>query len=805
MTRSATLLALLLASTGLVSSQPAPFDMSPERGAPSEPAAQRPAPAAQPTPPAAAAPAPFVARPYTPTPAPKAAATPAAPQPVAAATTIDTALRRFVVPSERLSLTGEVDNQQWTIQLSAQEAEKATTLNLAYQNAIVVAPEASRLTVAINGVSVLEQPVQSPDGIRDVVVPLPAGLLRSGSNLISINAYQRHRTDCTIDSTYELWSEIAPERTYLSFGDTTRRFERLEDVASIGVDAEGKTRFNIIAPGIDVAPATKPVLRLAEGLAVYANMPNQSVHIMQETAAKAGPGSLNIVIGLPADIEQVVSKVPNGAAISPTISFVDDPKTGDGTMIVTGPTWQAIGAAVDTITTPVDRPVTTQRTALSTQAWHYPDAPIFFTGGMQSFAKLGATTQEFGGRRFKTKVVVGIPSDFYANDYGEARILLDAAYTAEVLPGSHIDVYVNGNIASTLPITNTGGAILRQLPISVTMRHFRPGANTISIEALLRTAADEACTPGVADAEQGRFVLFDTSNFEMPNFARMAQIPNLAGLAGTGFPYNRSPDAIPVVIDGGGTASMSTAATILAKMSVAAGRPLPIEPVSSMEMIGQRDAIFFGPISRFQPEVLTQVGIAPQSRVAWGEDTALPQADVDLQQTTATFEKWRDQLSNAGWRGQVGSFQEWLNRNFDITFDSLRLTPRQAADFTPSAETSLLVAQRPAPDEQHVWTMVTAPTADALWEGAEGLAQTPQWNKVGGEMALFNATEQSTTTRAVSTFKFRPTEPLTAGNLRLVAANWLSGNILSFAAALFVACMLLGVATLLLLQNLGRR
>ncbi|MFC5037387.1 cellulose biosynthesis cyclic di-GMP-binding regulatory protein BcsB [Tianweitania sediminis] len=779
--------------------------MSPERKASppvkTEPPARQPA---TPAPAAKAAPAPSPAPsngqlPVAPSPAPIAS------RPAPSGTPTDATLRRYVIPSDRLSLTGEIDSKQWTIQLSAEEAEAATTLNVAYQNAIVVAPETSVLRVFVNGVPILENPVKSPDGISEVAVPLPAGLVRQGSNLITIAAQQRHRTDCTIESTYELWTEIAPERTYLSFRGDTRRMTRLEDVASIGVDAAGKTRFNIIAPGIDVVTATKPVLRLAEGLAVYANMPNQSVQITQEAVRPAGSGSLNIVVGLPADVQRVLAEVPNGASVSPTISFVDDPETGAGTMVVTGPTWQAIETAVDTITTPVDRPIDTQRSALSTQAWHYPNAPIFFSGGKQSFAKLGASTQEFSGRRFRTEILIGIPADFYANDYGEARILLDAAYTADVLPGSHIDVYVNGNIASTLPITSGGGAILRQLPVSVTMRHFRPGANTIAVEAHLRTAADEACVPGGEADAGGRFVLFDTSNFEMPDFARMAQVPNLAGLAGTGFPYNRSPQPTPVVINGGGTASLSTAATFLAKMSVAAGRPLAIEPVSSMAMVGERDALFFGPISQFQPEVLAQVGIAPQSRMAWGDETALPQPEIDLQQTTATFEKWRDQLSNAGWRGQVSSLQEWLNRNFDITLESLRLTPRGADQFTPSAETSLLIAQRPAPDDEAVWTMVTAPTADALWEGAEGLAQTPQWNRVGGEMVLFNATEQSTSTHAVSTFNFRPTGPLTFANVRLVVANWLSGNVLSFAAALFVACMLLGVATLLLLQNLGRR
>jgi hypothetical protein len=246
-------------------------------------------------------------------------------------------------------------------------------------------------------------------------------------------------------------------------------------------------------------------------------------------------------------------------------------------------------------------------------------------------------TEEFAGRRFRTDFVVGIPSDFYANEYGQARLLLDAAYSAEVKPGSHIDIYVNDNIAATVPITNSGGAILRKLPVPVTMRHFRPGANSIAIEAVLMTDADEACAPGATGKQDSRFVLFDTSAFEMPRYARMAQLPNLARSAGTGFPYNRSATPVPVMVDTSEVGSVSAAATILAKMSSAAGRPFAIDSIASTQAIGERDALFFGPIGRFPPEILTQVGLTADSRVTWGQETDLPADTRNPNQTTATY------------------------------------------------------------------------------------------------------------------------------------------------------------------------
>ena len=52
---------------------------------------------------------------------------------------------------------------------------------------------------------------------------------------------------------------------------------------------------------------------------------------------------------------------------------------------------------------------------------------------------------------------------------------------------------------------------------------------------------------------------------------------------------------------------------------------------------------------------------------------------------------------------------------------------------------------------------------------------------------------------------FIHTQPASLSNYRLVAANWLSNNILSYALALVVACILLGIATSALLSRIGRR
>lgn len=710
--------------------------------------------------------------------------------------------RRNLVPFKELVLSGEVDRRSWSFHLTSEQAASGAALNLGYRNAIVVAPEASTLEVLINGVSVLEEPVRSPEAVSELQVTLPRGLLRSGDNLMSILVSLRHRTDCSIQSTYELWTEIAPSKTYLSFANSDSRLHRLEDIAAIGVDEGGRAEFNIVVPALNRSAASASIVRLAEGIAMLAGMPAQSVTVSRDRVIEPGPGKMTIVLGTAGEIAGMIPNLPSAAATSPVATFVDDPASGNSILVVSGPNWQALDAAITGIVAPLDRPTTVLRPTLSTHSWRAPDAPIFRERGRKTFAELGLATQEFAGRRFRTDFAFGIPSDFYANDYGEAAILLDAAYSAEVLPGSHIDIYVNSDIAATVPITQSGGAILRHFPVSVTMRHFRPGVNVIAIEAVLLTEADALCAPGATAQKEARFVLFDTSEFEMPDFARIARRPDLAGISGTGFPYNRSNDAVALFVDDSQPEALSAAATLLARMSVVGGRPIPIETnMSSMTV--DRDAIFVGSIGDIQQPVLSQVGISEEVKTVWSNGRMQNVAESSQSTTDETFARWREELSGRGWRGRISTLQDWFSRTFDLTVGSLRFLPRNSPPFTPGRNIRLVMAQQTSPGAAHTWTVVTAPTPAALREGVRTLTAEDSWSRISGQIAMLNVTEDVSTLPA-GRFEFLPTQAFSVTNYRLIAANWLSANPLSYAGALFVACCLLGLATAGLLSGLGR-
>lgn len=763
------LVALLLIA-GPASAQ-APFDMSPEAPAGTTPA-----------------------QPGEHSPAATPAATVAPGHPAGA-------LRRYLIPFSSLILTGESDSRSWGVYLTPQQAASPVSLSLGYQNAIVVAPEASRLHLSINGTRLVDTAVESADNSSDLSIDIPAGLLHPGLNQVTVEVSQRHRTDCTIQSTYELWTRFDSARTFLTFRDAAAgSWKGVDDIRAIGVDEKGRTEFTMVVPSLVQSVATAPVVRLAEALAILSNMPNQSFDLRDAPGDPGGPGRATIVMGPASDLAGVLASLPPGAESSPTAGVVDDPRTGPSTLVITGPSWQAVGSAVADIAGQFDLPANSQRTGLSTMSWHMPDIPTFFSGGRMKLADLGVSTQEFTGRRLRVDFSVGIPSDFYADSYGDMTLLLDAAYSDEVLPGSHIDVYVNDNIAATVPITTSRGEILRHLPIAVTMRHFRPGDNTISLQAVLSTEADALCAPGATATNNSRFVLFDSSELVIPTFARIGRRPNLNAISGTGFPYDRATEPVPLIVDNAQSESLSAAVTLLARMSVAAGRSIPVDPTVTAAAVANRSAIFVGPVSQIPPAILAQVGVASDSSSTWG--TAIVS---DKPSTSATFDEWREKLSGRGWRGQISSFQEWINRTFGMSGDTLRLVPGSSGPFSPPAGSTLLVAQQANPEGTGTWTMVTAPDASKLKVGVEMLTRQEIWRQLGGHASVVDTAAAKLQTEQAARFGFVVTQPFSLTNYRLIIANWLSANPLSYALLLTVLSILLGLATAGLLATLGRR
>src|SRR5690606_10513836 len=116
---------------------------------------------------------------------------------------------------------------------------------------------------------VLQSAIRSAEGLAELEADVPADLLRAGRNQVTLRASHRHRTDCTIESTYELWTSIDAAGSYLSIADpAARQLSGVEDLRTISADPTGKVKVAIVAPGMTRGDIGADIMKLAQAIAL---------------------------------------------------------------------------------------------------------------------------------------------------------------------------------------------------------------------------------------------------------------------------------------------------------------------------------------------------------------------------------------------------------------------------------------------------------------------------------------------------------------------------------------------------------
>jgi len=714
--------------------------------------------------------------------------------------------RRFILPFQELSLGGEYNRRVWSIYVTAEQAKNATSVTLTYQNAIMVAPEWSALSLLINDRQVGQEPVSSPNGNKAVRWDLPAALLKPGLNAFELVVDQRHRTDCDVQSTYDLWTNIDGKGSYLDFAARPDvPSSPVEAARAIGADGQGLTHFEMVVPSLSTTPAMSPALRIAQALAILSGMPNTRFEFHRSIPeSESGSGRLTVLIGTTAELASLLPDLPPVAQTASLITVMPAGADRKPAIVVTGPTWLDIQHSLDAMLAPISQSSTDsarRRESIATERWASPNPAFLLGGEVKSFAQLGVHTVEFTGRRYRTAFDVAVPSDFYAGAYGEAVITLDAAHGNLIDGTSRLNIFVNGNFAATMPLTGQHGGVLEQIPIRLTLRHFRPGTNHIEIEAVTVTEADEACLPDRNGSSAARFALFDSSSFTMPRFARMGQTPNLAALAGTGFPYSRQSQTTSLFLPRTDADTLSAAANVLGKVAQVAGALIEVEPVLATSMIADRDAIFIAEAGQLPVNVLTQLNLDPDLASRWrGVPGMAPPGSEN-----PAMEAWRDRVEDGFLVESINSGRAWIREKLNMAPGALRFFPEAESPFVPATSSELAIVQGLGPTGKGIWTVVTAPTTEVLTQVSSKLVQQHVWEKLSGRTSAISQSTEEIVTTEVLRPTFRQTLAPSLANYRLIAANWLSSHLLSYALVLALVSCLLGIATAALLPWIGRK
>lgn len=731
-------------------------------------------------------------------------------------------------------LTGEMASATATLFLSADEASRPATFSLGYHNAVAVMPEASQLAVFINGEALTQVPINSARGDTHVSVAVPAGLLQAGANRVVIRAAMRHRVDCSLSATYELWTDLVPAMTGFSFAGPKTVLQGFTDLAAVGVDDKGQTYIDIVragggTTGIDDAAT---VTGLAASVAVLGRMPHPVVQIVDTAPAAARPGHMTVLIGPAADVARVTRVGSGTAGQDATFEFASDPATGIPTLVLTGPRRGDAAAAAQMFIRQARTITTSGGTA---RPWRLPDTLRARGGETMTLADLGMTTQTFSGRRFLDGFDIELPADFYGSENGVATLRLNAAFSPQVAVGSMLSILVNGSVAAAVQVPRQGGMLLEGYALRLPMTHFRPGLNRISFEGELRTAADTVCAPGATMTITERFALFDTSTLTLPAFGRLGRWPSLSAFAADGFPMGGGPDdPIPLVV-GPGDTTLGAAATLLSRLSLSLGTPVAVTPVPAAAAGSQQEALIVAPVGQLPPEVgavTFPAGLAPLPvpvrtvldsggrRDGYGEalerlktlesQSRKPADGSTADDARALYDTWRTNMTG---QPPADSRETLMSAVVSRrTADALRGGPRslpaggfaltQAASARPAWFDWLLPQAAPA-----AWTVATAPDAAALAAGITAVTAPAMWQELHGGTAVLSPGQSDE-----PTFYAAPAEVDSGGlllsgpgNVRRVAGNWFSFNITAYVVVIAALAFVSGLSGWAFVRRIGRR
>ena len=118
----------------------------------------------------------------------------------------------------------------------------------------------------------------------------------------------------------------------------------------------------------------------------------------------------------------------------------------------------------------------------------------------------------------------------------------------------------------------------------------------------------------------------------------------------------------------------------------------------------------------------------------------------------------------------------------------------------------MIIAQARAPfGGTGVWTLLVAANAEELSRDVVGITAPTNWDKVEGRASAFLPRSGVVIIPGAAEGFFIPTQSLRPGNLRLIAAGWLSSNIDYFFLAFLVGALLVGALTTWTVKVFGAR
>ncbi|WP_237154449.1 cellulose biosynthesis cyclic di-GMP-binding regulatory protein BcsB [Oryzibacter oryziterrae] len=705
-------------------------------------------------------------------------------------------LRHLPAPRGGWTFNGEESSLRFPLYLDAEATARSGELILALQSAVSVMPETSTLVAAINGKTIGRVGLGNAEASGTTSIAIPPSLMKAGWNEITLTASQRHRVDCSLNGTYELWSRIDPARSGLSLAQVSTA--SLKSIATLSADASGGLPLRL-----RVLPTSDAELTAAlQTAAVAARMAGASIPKVDVAATPGTGAGLDIALGTQAELAAVGIPAATATAALTEPQLLGPTAGGRPTLVVALESPKAaprIGHLMD-VADDVGRPsVDTLRIGHERRTLQLAD--------------FGLPSESFSGRLWQNTLHVTLPSDALTADYDSVTIKLSTGYAGNLDRDNSLSLFVDGHLAAALPFGKPDGDVIDGRRIEVPLSAFHAGDNEVQLIAKVTSADDLACDPHAQLADNARFLILNSTSLTIPTLARAASLPDLGATLAAG---STGPDAtapVRLALAGSDPATIGAAATLYAKMAVAADAlpalaatlSVPRDRKDALVIVGAADSLprDLRDTSGVDLAALTTGGPALASVGASGN------ADTLFTGSIANSAGNNDPLI-AEWKKRVGSdHSRWTDLNgllgglFQSASQTLGFSEKQRPA-APIGSSLAVVQSLPAGSDAPI-TLVTAPTAALLADGVTTLVDRANWQRLTGEGTYFNAESQTWQVQQATAPRIVSTGDMSLGNLRLTLAAWFASNATIYAGLMVLAALAFGLTTYATVRRAGVR
>ncbi len=743
---------------------------------------------------------------------------------------VDRVLYHLPINDRGVRFAGEESTKSWPIEFTLSQLAGKVSLRLALKNAVSVMPEASHITIFINGQELERHAIQSPDRSRLLSIDVPSQMLVPGVNALTMKVRQRHRVDCSVDATHELWVDIDPTETGFIFERGNSTIRTLDDLAVLARNKAGQVRIRMIVP--DPADKTQVArsMELVHRVALRAGYQNPLVDVA--AIGGKGPG-LDIYAGTREQLRTTMPDYANSLPEGGPVQIISRDGLERVALIVLLDSMAA--SSEPTLPESISAAFTLKNRSGSAQGLALLNGEAskrLVTGAEVPLQAFGVESERFNGRLFRTSFDIELPADTFIADYDRAELKLAIAYAAGLSRGAKSIVRVNGVTVAGFGLPKPDGDVFRNKSLRIPISNFRPGTNVVEVEARLPKKQDEACAPQKQIADTHRFVFSARSTLRFPHLAYLARVPDLHSTISGGFPYIRGGQSVPTVLSvaRAGYAELSAAASLTTGMVTRSGVMLdqyltyemPPETVTNaiiVGAIGDVNPTVTRDLQGFDADVLRQAWEGPRAfSMPATIDVTSPLGTDVLQERTLTPKAapmpgaGEDELDplerfilneERDDDGPVGpSIPERVATAFDNILSS-RNPDAQKAKSIDAAQSDFVITQRLSPNGTGgVWTIVMAPQPQNLRFGVDAIASPDIQASLDGPTAALSETDR-TVTSAIAGGEYVQLRAFTLSNTHLVVAGWFARNHFVYTGLMLFALLGLGILTNRTLKRVG--